>query len=79
MTENDKRSYVDIIKESVKKKDCEPLKKDMQKLEMKKNEEDECAWKKSSTTHKNDLRRPAPNRRPPMPRYQSFFLGLCYA
>ena len=29
MTENDKRSYVEIVKESVKKKVCEPLKEDM--------------------------------------------------
>ena len=51
----------------------------MQKLKMKKNEEDGCAWKKSSTTHNNDLRRPAPARRPPIHRYQFFFIGLCYA
>ena len=30
--ENDKRSYADIIRESVKKEDCEPLKEDMQKI-----------------------------------------------
>ena len=27
--ENGKRSYVDIIRESIKKEDCEPLKEDM--------------------------------------------------
>ena len=77
--ENDKRSYAKIVRESTKKKDREPLKEDMQKLEMKKNEEDQHAWKKSSTTHNNDLKRPAVARRTPMPRYQRFFLGLCYA
>ena len=51
----------------------------MKNLEMKKNEEDECAWKKSLATHNNDLKRPALARRPPMPKYQSFFPGLCYA
>ena len=45
VTENDKRSYADIIREFVKKGDCEPLKEDMQKLEMKKNKEDDHAWK----------------------------------
>ena len=77
--ENDKRSCVDIIRESIKKEECEPLKEDMQKLEMKKNEEDECSWKNSSTTHNNNIRRPAPTRRPPIPRYHNCFLGLCYA
>ena len=71
-----KKSYADIIRESVKKEDCEPLKEDMKKTEMKKNEENECAWKKSSTTHNNDLRISTPSRRPPMPRYQFFFLWL---
>ena len=51
VTENDKISYANIIKESVKKEEYGPLKEDMQKLEMNKNKEDECAWKKSTTTH----------------------------
>lgn len=46
---------------------------------MKKSEEDKRAWRKSPATHKNDLRRPAPARRPSMPRYQSFFFVLWYA
>ena len=45
VTKNDKRSYADIIRELVKKEYCEPLKEDMKKLEMKKNKEDDCAWK----------------------------------
>ena len=79
MIENDKRSYVKTVKESIKKEDCEPLKGDMQKVEMKKNEENECAWKNSSTTHNNDLRRYALAKRPPIPRYHFFFpwLVLC--
>lgn len=38
---NDKRGYAKIVSESSKKKDSEPLKEDIQNLEMKKNEEDE--------------------------------------
>ena len=79
VTKNDKRSYVDIIREFVKKEDCETLKEDMYKLEMNKNKEDDHAWKQSSITHNNDLRRYAPTRRPPIPRYQNFFFGLCYS
>lgn len=79
VTENDKRSYANIIKDSVKKEDCEPLKEDMQILEMKKNKEDDRAWKQSSTTHDDDFRRSAPTRRPPIPRYQKNFFGLCYS
>ena len=75
---NDKRSYADIVRESTKKQGSEPLKEDNQKLEMKKNEEDECAWRKSSTTHNNDLKRPSPYSRPPIPRYHIVFVGLCY-
>ena len=71
--ENDKRSYTQIVRESTQKKGSEPLKEDKQNLEMKKNKEDECAWRKSSTTHNNDLRRPTLARRPFMPRYQFFF------
>ena len=40
-------SYAEIVRESAKKKGSEPLKEDMQKPEMKKNEEDERAWRKS--------------------------------
>ena len=79
MTKYDKRSYTEIVRESVKREDSESLKENMQKSEMKKHEEDEHSWKESSTTHNNDLRRHAPARRPPIPRYQSIFLGLCYA
>ena len=38
ITENDKRSYAEIVRDFAKKKVCEPLKEDMQKPEMKKNE-----------------------------------------
>ena len=79
MTENDKRSYADIINECMKKEDCEPLKEDMQKLEMKKNKQDDCAWKKSTITHNNEFRISTPTRKPHMPKCQSLFLGLCYA
>ena len=43
MSKNDKLSHAEIVRESVKKEDCEPLKEDMQKPEMNKNGEDECA------------------------------------
>ena len=46
---------------------------------MKKHEEDECSWKESSTNHNNDIKRHALAIRPPIPRYQSIFLGLCHA
>ena len=78
ITKNDKISYADIVSESIKKKDCEPLKEGMQKLEMK-NKEDDDAWKKSSTTHNDDFKISAPARRHPIPRYQIFFFGLCYS
>ena len=77
--ENDNRSHAEIVKESGKKKGSEPLKEDMQKPEMKRNEEVKCTWRKSSTTHNNYVRRPKTTRRPPIPRYHNFFLGLCYA
>ena len=70
------RSYIDIVRESVKRNDCESF---IQKAEMKKHEEDEHALREFPTTHNNDLRRHAPSRRPPIPRYQSFFSSLCYA
>ena len=69
VTENDKISYVGIIRESIKKEYCEPLKEDMQKLEIKKNKEYAHAWKQSSTTHNDDFKRSARARRPPIPRY----------
>ena len=76
---DDKRSYVDIVRESCKRENCESLKENIQKVEMKKQEEDKRAWREFVATHDNDLRRHAPLRRPPMPRYQGFFSGLCYA
>ena len=79
ITKNDKRSYADIFRESTKKKICEPLKEEMQKIEMKKNKEDDCAWNKSATTHNNEFRRSAPTRRSPISKYQNFFFGLCYS
>ena len=51
----------------------------MQNLEMKKNREDDCAWKKTTTTHNDEFRIYAPTRRSPIPRYQIFFFGLCYS
>lgn len=79
LEKNDDRSNANIFRESTKKKGSETLKEDKQKPEMKKNEEDEHAWRKSSTTHNNDIKIPTLVRRPPMPRYHNFFLGLCYA
>ena len=73
------KSCVNTIRDSIKKEDCEPLKKDTQKLEMKKNKEDDRAWEQSSTTHNDDFKRSAPARRPPIPKYQFFFFGLCYS
>ena len=75
VTENNKISYADITR----KEDCERLKEDMQKLEMKKNKEDDCAWKKSTATHNDEFSRSAPARRYLIPRYQIFFFGLCYS
>ena len=62
--------------ESIKREDCESLKKE---VEMKESEEDESAKRKFLATHNNELRRHAPSRRPPISRYQSFFSSLCYA
>ena len=76
---DDKRSYVDIVRESCKRENCESLKENIQKAKMKKKEEDKRAWREFPATHGNDLRRHAPLRRPPMPRYQGLFFGLCYA
>ena len=41
ITENDKRSYAEIVREFAKKKVCESLKEDMENPKMKKNEENE--------------------------------------
>jgi hypothetical protein len=79
VTKNDKISYANIIRESVKKKNCELSKEDMHKLEMKKNKEVDRAWKQSSTTYNDDFRRYALARRPPIPMYPFFFFGLCYS
>ena len=42
-------------------------------------EEDERTRRESLVTHNSDLKKQAPVRRPPMPKYQGFFSGLCYA
>ena len=77
---NDKRSYVEFVRESCKRENYESLKENIPKVEMKKQEEDQRTWRKFPTkTHNNDLIRHAPSRRPPMSRYQNFFYGLCYA
>ena len=76
---DDKRSYVDIVTESCKRENCESLKENIQKAEMKKEEEDKHAWSEFPATHNNDLKRHAPLRRPLVPNYQGFFSGLCYA
>ena len=51
----------------------------MQKLEMKKNKEDECAWKKSIATHNDEFRIPSLAWRYPIPKYQNLFFGLHYS
>ena len=79
VTENEKISYAYIIKQSSKKEECEPLKEDMQNLGMKKIKENDCALKKSTTTHNSELKRFEPVIRPPIPRYQTFFFDLCYS
>ena len=73
-TKDDKRSYIDIVRESIKREDCKSLKEE---AEMKEHEEDESARKKFPATHKNDLRRHAPSRRPPISKYQFFFSLAC--
>lgn len=77
-TKDDKRSYIDIIRESIKREDCESLKENIKKVEIEEHEEDESARRKFLATHNNDLRRHTPLRRPPIFKYQSFFSGLCY-
>ena len=61
------------------RENCEPLKENLQKAGINMHEEDECTRREALMTHNNDLRKQAPSRRPPMPRYQNFFSGLCYA
>ena len=78
-TKYDKRRYIDIFRESIKREDCESSKENIQKAEMKEHEKDESVRRKFPTTYNNDLRRHAPSRRPPIPRYQNFLSGLCYA
>ena len=75
-TKDDKRSSIDIVRESIKREYCESLKENMQKAEIKEREEDESARRKFPVTHNNDLKRQAPLRRPPISRYQFFFSGL---
>lgn len=75
--ENGKRSYVDTIVDYVKKEDYKPLKEDIQKLVMKKNQEYDRAWKLSSginRPHSEYFRRSAPTKRPPIPMHHFFFL-----
>ena len=55
-TKDDKRSYIDIVKESIKREDCESLKENIQQIETKEREEDGSARRKLPTTHNNDLR-----------------------
>ena len=43
--ENGKRSYADTIRDYVKKEECKSLKEDIQKPEMKKNQEYDHSWK----------------------------------
>ena len=76
---DDKRSYVDIVKESCERENCEPLKENLQKVGISRHEEDERIGREVLVTHNGDPRKQAPSRRPPMPRYQSLFFGLCYA
>ena len=70
------------------KEECKSLKEDIHKLEIKKNQEKEHAfrgtWNQQPTMKKiqeedHDFKRTTPTRRPPTPRYQNIFLGLCYS
>ena len=65
-TKDDKKSYMDIVKEN------------LQEVGTSKHEENEHAKKQALATQNNNPRGQAPSRRPPMPRYQNFFSGLCY-
>ena len=66
-TKDDKKSYMDIVKEN------------LQEAKTSKHEEDENAKKQVSTTQNSNPREQAPSKRPPMPKYQNLFSGLCYA
>jgi hypothetical protein len=65
-TKDDKKSYMYIVK-------------DLQEVGTSKHEENEHAKKQAPATQRSNPRGQAPSRRPPMPRYQNFFSGLCYA
>ena len=71
---DDKNNYVDIVRENY-----EPLKENSQKAGISRHKENERTRREVPTTHNSDPREQASSRRPPMPRYQSFFSGLCYA
>jgi hypothetical protein len=66
-TKDDKKSYMDIIKEN------------LQETGTTKHEENEHAKRQVLATQSNNSRGQAPRRRPPMPRYQNLFSSLCYA
>ena len=70
---SDKRSYVEIVKENY-----EPSKKNLQKARTSKHEKDERTEREAPVSHNYDIRKQTPSRRPPMPRYQNLFFGLCY-
>jgi hypothetical protein len=55
------------------------VKEILQEARTSKHEENEHAKNQVPTTQSSNLRKQAPSRRPPMPRYQNFFSGLCYA
>ena len=74
IVKDDKKSYVDIVREN-----CKPLKENLQEVGRSRHEENEHTKREVPATHNSDPREQAPPRRPPMPRYQSFFSGLCYA
>ena len=71
---DDKKSYVDIVREN-----CEPLKENLQEAGISRHENNERTKRKVPVTQNSDPRKQAPSRRPPIPRYQIFFSGLCYA
>jgi hypothetical protein len=86
--EEDQRSYTYTIKGSIKKEECKPLKEDIQKPKIKKNQEEYHAfigtWNKQPTLNKtqeedHDFIRITPTIRPPTLRYQNIFLALCYS
>ena len=55
------------------------VKENLQEAGTRKHEENEHAKKQFLATQSSNLREQAPSRRPPMPRYQNLFSGLCYA